>query len=195
MASIKGTNFTNTIDGNTEALRWYYDSLADASSGLAIVKLVLETVEPNAERSLSLVQENFSTATELADALVREGGLSFRDAHHVVGRVVRDAMERGLKANEIGADLVRVAAKEVMGREVELSDATLRQSLTPELAVEQRDGIGGPAAGEVARMIEGSRKRLEEARQENNARRARLDAASARLKKQVAALAGRRLTL
>ena len=191
MASIKGTNFTNTIDGNTEALRWYFDSLADASSGLAIVKLVLETVEPNAERSMSLVQENFSTATELADALVREGGLSFRNAHHVVGRVVREAMERGLKANEIGTDVIRVAAKEVMGREVELSDATLRQSLTPEHAVEQRDGIGGPAASEVARMIEGSRKRLEKARQENDARRTRLHSARARLKEKVAALAGR----
>ena len=191
MAAIKGTNFSNTIDGNTESLRWYYDSLADTSSSLAIVRLVLETVEPNAERSLRLVQENFSTATELADALVREGGLSFREAHHVVGRVVRDAMERGLVASEIGADLIGAAAKEIVGREIALSEATLRHSLTPELAVEQRAGIGGPAAREVARMVAGCRERLEESRRENDARRAHLVEARARLKTEITALSGR----
>ena len=138
MAAIKGTNFSNTIDGNTESLRWYYDSLADTSSSLAIVRLVLETVEPNAERSLRLVQENFSTATELADALVREGGLSFREAHHVVGRVVRDAMERGLVASEIGADLIGAAAKENRG--------TRNRALRGDPSPQSDPGTGGRAA-------------------------------------------------
>jgi argininosuccinate lyase len=40
---------------------------------------------------LERARNDFCTATDLADALVRERGLSFREAHHVVGAVVRAA--------------------------------------------------------------------------------------------------------
>src|SRR3546814_5140057 len=97
----------------------------------------------------TLVEENFSTATDLADALVQEAGLSFREAHHVVGGVVRAAMERGLKANRIDGALLESVGREITGRPVKLSVETLRASLDPALAAERRQGTGGPAAGDI----------------------------------------------
>src|SRR3546814_11518806 len=41
------------------------------------------------------VEAGFPTATDLADWLVREAGLPFRDAHHVSGRLVKEAETRG----------------------------------------------------------------------------------------------------
>ena len=191
MAAIKGTNFTNVVDGYYEALRWYFDSLDDTISSLAIVNLVLDTAEPNVERMLALVEENYSTVTDLTDNLVRQSDLSFREAHHVVGRVVRVAMDKGLKANEITSAMVEEAAKEMAGRPVTLDADTVRRSLDPAAAVEGRKGIGGPAPVEVRRMIGEARKRLVDDRRRNDERRARVDAARANLKAEIAALAGR----
>ncbi len=67
MTAIKGTNFTNTVDGNTEALRYCFEALADICAALSIVKLVLANAECNEERCRALVEENYSTATDLAD--------------------------------------------------------------------------------------------------------------------------------
>jgi len=191
MAAIKGTNFTNVVDGYYEALRWYFDSLDDTINGLAIVNLVLDTVEPNIERMLALVEENYSTVTDLTDNLVRQSDLSFREAHHVVGRVVRVAMDKGLKANEITSAMVEEAAQEVAGRPVTLDADTVRRSLDPAAAVEGRKGIGGPAPDEVRRMIGEARKRLADDRRRNDERRAGVDAARATLKSETRALAGR----
>ena len=191
MAAIKGTNFTNVVDGYYEALRWYFDSLNDTLSSLDIVNLVLGTAEPNTDRMLTLVEENYSTVTDLTDNLVRQSDLSFREAHHVVGRVVRVALDKGLKANEISSAIIEEAAKDVAGRPVVLDAETLRRSLDPAAAVEGRKGIGGPAPDEVRRMIGEARKRLADDRQRNDERRARVDAARTTLKAEITALAGR----
>ena len=190
MAAIKGTNFTNVVDGSYEALRWYFDSLDDTISGLSIVDLVLGTAEPNTERMLELVEENYSTATDLTDNLVRQSDLSFREAHHVVGRVVRVALEQGLKANEITSAMVEEASREVAGRAVTLDPDTVRRSLDAAAAVEGRKGIGGPAPDEVRRMIGEARKRLADDRRRNDERRARVEEARQTLKAEITALAG-----
>ena len=189
LAAIKGTNFTNVIDGYHEALRYYFDSLKDTATGLAVVELIVRTAAPRPERMLALAQENFSTVTDLTDALVREAGLAFREAHHVVGAVVRTALARGLKAHEITADMVAHAAGEVLGRPLALSSETVRASLDPARAVTARKGVGGPAPGEVRRMAAEARKRLEADRRETANRRQTLAAARARLRRETEALA------
>ena len=189
MTAIKGTNFTNVVDGYYEALRWYFDSLDDTVSGLAIVDLVLRTAEPNIERMLALVEENYSTATDLTDNLVRQTDLSFREAHHVVGRVVRTGLEKGLKANEITPAMVEEAAQEVAGRSVTVDADMVRNSLDSTAAVEGRNVVGGPAPGEVRRLVGEARKRLADDRRRNDEYRARVDAARVILKTEIAALA------
>ena len=191
MAAIKGTNFTLSIDGFFDALRGYYDSLKDTVDGLTLVDLVVRTAEPDAERMLDLVRGNFSTVTDLTDALVREAGLSFREAHHVVGATVRLAVADGLSADRITADLVDRAAAEVLGRSVSVPAETVRRSLDPAGAVAGRDGIGGPAPGEVRRMIGEAGKRLAADRQWIDERRSRIARAQDELRKETTALAGR----
>ena len=190
ITAIKATNFTHTVDGNMESLRFCYEALSDTRRALVIVGLVLETADPDAERSRALVEENFSTATELADLLVRDAGLSFREAHHVTGRVIRLAIESGRKAHQIGADLIREAARELVGREIEIPDRTLDACLDPVLSVARRNGVGGPAETEVRRMIAQARTRLDADRAQNQVRQAGLDAARDRLRTETLALAG-----
>ena len=191
MTAIKGTNFTNTVDGNTEALRYCYEVLADTRAALSIVKLVLANAACNEERCRALVEENYSTATDLADLLVREAGLSFRQAHHLTGLVVRRGLERGLKSHQIKSGLIREAARELFDRELEIPDTDLEHCLDPHEAVASRTGIGCPAEPEVRRMIEEARRRLGSAVDETNARRDALGMARERLHAESVSLAGR----
>ncbi len=57
---------------------------------------MIEDLQPNPERMREAAARGYSTATDLADWLVRALGMPFREAHHVAGRIVRLAEERGL---------------------------------------------------------------------------------------------------
>jgi argininosuccinate lyase len=192
VAGVKGTNFTNTVDGNREAFRWCWEALTETIDGLRVLDVVVGEARPRAARMRELVEANFSTVTDLADALVEEAGLSFREAHHVVGGVVRAAIERGLKANAIDASLVRAIARRITGRPLDISPKTLRNALDPRLAAERRRGTGGPSRSDIKTMIVDVGKNLARDRREQAARRARIAAAKRDLDRAFLALAAAR---
>ncbi len=57
---------------------------------------MIADLKPNTERMRQAAARGYATATDLADWLVRALGMPFREAHHVTGRIVRLAEERGL---------------------------------------------------------------------------------------------------
>jgi argininosuccinate lyase len=71
----------------------------------------------------------WSTTSHLADELVRRYDLSFRAAHHVVGRFVRDSIEAGIGPAEVEASALTRAGREMAGVEIELDDRELREIL------------------------------------------------------------------
>src|SRR5688572_205112 len=62
---------------------------------------MVRDMTPNAEAMRQATERGFITATDLADWLVRVLGLPFRQAHHVTGRIVRLAEERGCRLSEL----------------------------------------------------------------------------------------------
>jgi argininosuccinate lyase len=62
---------------------------------------------PQAERLRAAAGAGFSTATDLADWLVRRLGLPFREAHHVTGALVRRAEEKGVDLSGLDIDDMR----------------------------------------------------------------------------------------
>jgi argininosuccinate lyase len=70
---------------------------------------MVETIRFKPDNMLAAAGKGFSTATDLADWLVRELGLPFRDAHHVTGRIVALAEENGVQLAELSlADMQKV---------------------------------------------------------------------------------------
>ncbi|MEW5995916.1 MAG: argininosuccinate lyase, partial [Candidatus Zixiibacteriota bacterium] len=115
---------------------------------------------PNKEVMRKRAEEGFSTATELADLLVKGAGLPFRSAHAVVGKVVADAMDAGKNTREIGAEELKAASKEVLKKEISLDPTELKAALDPAECVRARVLPGGPApkamqvqVGEIRRQI------------------------------------------
>lgn len=128
-----------------------WDTFRECCDCLKLVTLMVDAAEPSQARMLSLAERNFSTATDLADTMVRDSGLSFRDAHHVVGGVVRMAMDQGLAANQITSAMVDQAAREVIGRPLGMPAATVASCLDPTQAVAARRTVGSPSPNEVRR--------------------------------------------
>ncbi|TNC10056.1 argininosuccinate lyase [Methylobacterium terricola] len=188
-SAVKGTHFTNTIDGNRETMRGVWEAGEEGLRCLALFDLVIATARPNAALMRRRVTEDFASATDLADLMVREAGLSFREAHHVVGAVVRAAMDAGLSADGITPAMVDKAAEEQTGRALGLTDDAVRRSLDPGFSVAARTLPGGPAPEAVARSVETAQARLEARRAALVARRTGLQATRDALKRAVRELA------
>jgi argininosuccinate lyase len=187
--ALKGTNFTNTIDGNRESMRALFEATEEAKHCLPLFDLVVSCAKPNAALMARRVSEDFASATDLADELVRSEGLSFREAHHIVGGVVRQAMDLGLSADGITSAMIDEAARQQIGKELHLSADHVRRCLDPEASLASRRHPGGPAPAEVERAVLAARERLERRREQLASRRSGLEAARANLKQQIRALA------
>ncbi|MCC6729580.1 MAG: argininosuccinate lyase [Chthonomonadales bacterium] len=79
---------------------------------LPAFRRMLETASFGRERMARALRGDFSTATDLADSLVR-GGMAFRDAHGAVGRLVRHCVETGTALDEMDAQAMARAAPEL----------------------------------------------------------------------------------
>jgi argininosuccinate lyase len=90
-------------------------------------------------------------ATDLADYLVQQG-MPFRQAHHTVGALVREAEERGVQLGELD--------EETLAQHHEsLARAEVAQVLDPKSAVERRALLGGPAKVRVEEAVADARRR------------------------------------
>jgi len=149
---------------------------------------VVRTLQPNRAQMLRYAAQNFSTMTDLADALVRESGIDFREAHEVIARVVTAAIDQGKTADKIDVAMIQAAAKAQLGHSLNISAAAVHEALDPVQSVARRDGIGGPAPSAVNRMIAEARTRIAGEQARLSERKEKLTAASAALDQAVAAL-------
>ena len=119
-----------------------YDLLA---LSIAAMTGMVENVTFVTDRMLEVAASGFSTATDLADWLVREHGLPFREAHHVTGSVVKACETRGVSLEAITID------------DLAAIDARLAGATLPDLSVAgsvvSRTSAGGTAPVRVKEAI------------------------------------------
>ncbi len=129
-----------------------FDALQNFSLALAAMTGMIGDMTVNAEAMRAAAGSGFSTATDLADWLVREGGVPFRDAHHVTGRIVAIAADRGIEL----ADVPLADMQAVDGR---ITDA-IYKVLTVDDSVRSRVSYGGTAPDNVRAQAARWRERL-----------------------------------
>ncbi len=113
---------------------------------------MIRSITVNAQAMREAALEGFSTATDLADWLVKKG-LPFRDAHEVVARAVRHAEQRGV-------DLAQLPLAELRQFHTLIDDSVF-SVLTLEGSSASRNHIGGTAPGQVAQAIVAARQRMQ----------------------------------
>ena len=136
---------------NQEDKEPLFDTIDTVADTLTIFAAMVRTISVNAERMRAAALEGFSTATDLADGLVKQG-LPFRDAHEVVARAVRHA-------ESAGCDLAQLPLDQLRGFSP-LIDDTVFQVLTLEGSSASRNHLGGTAPAQVVQAIAAARQRM-----------------------------------
>ena len=122
-----------------------FDAADSLELGVAAMTGMVRDLKANPERMRAV-------ATDLADWLVRKVGLPFREAHHVTGRLVGIAADKGV-------DLDKLALSEMQAVEPRI-DRGVYRVLTVEASVAARKSLGGTAPSNVARAVAEARRRF-----------------------------------
>jgi argininosuccinate lyase len=119
---------------------------------LAAMAGMAADMQPNLERMAQAAGAGYSTATDLADWLVRTLDLPFREAHHVTGQSVK-------RAEALGLGLADMPLKELQAIEPRVSEAVY-DVLSPAASVSSRLSYGGTAPLRVREQVERWKDRL-----------------------------------
>jgi argininosuccinate lyase len=106
---------------------------------------MIEDLSPQRDRMAAAAGQGFSTATDMADWLVRRLGLPFREAHHVTGRAVA-------RAEALGCELADLSLVELQALAPGFDDE-VRSVLSVAASVASRDSYGGTAPAQVRAQI------------------------------------------
>jgi argininosuccinate lyase len=136
-------------------------------ASLGVMAGLIETISIDRTRMRDAASEGYTTATAVADALVRRG-VPFRTAHHVVGSLVAEAEAEGVGLDAIPDAMVGLAlgasgdaTARALAAEVGIGDE-LRSAASVEGAIASLDVVGGTAPGRVAAALKAARARLGE---------------------------------
>ena len=153
LSTSKNTSFGDVNDGVTALNVPTLEALERTRLTCRVMAGVLDTMTVNRERMRHAAEIGFGTATELADVIVRETGLSFRKAHNIVGRVVRETIEAGEIATAITAADLDAASVALFGAPLGLNASVVARALDPDQNISSRTVRGGPAPAAVEAML------------------------------------------
>jgi len=132
-----------------------FDALRAFAVAAAAMRGMIEDLEPVPETMRAAAGRGYSTATDLADWLVRALGLPFREAHHVTGTIVK-------RAESKSAALEDLSLAEMQAVEPRITKEVF-SVLSVDASVRSRTSYGGTAPQNVRKMARRWIKRLEKA--------------------------------
>lgn len=136
---------------NQEDKEPVFETLDTVLDCLGVYAEMLPAVQVKRDNLARAARAGFSTATDLADYLVRKG-VAFRDAHEIVGRAVRLALDSGRELAELELEELKALSPVV--------EKDVYAVLSPEGSVQARDHLGGTAPAQVRAAIRRARQRL-----------------------------------
>ena len=132
-----------------------YDPVPSATplQVLRLLHQVVEGIVVNKARARAEVDADYSTTTEIADALAQKADVPFRIGHHFASKLTDYGRGKGLKLHDIpyaeAARIYEEDAKEALP----LAESDFRQAISADYMVFGRRGVGGPQPDEVKRML------------------------------------------
>jgi argininosuccinate lyase len=143
-----------------------FDAVAVFESSLGVLAGMLDSLSVDRDRMRAATDQGFTTATAVADTLVRRG-IPFRVAHHVVGALVAQAEEAGLQLDAVPDSMIGLAlgasgdpGAQALAADPAIGD-TLRAAASVDGALASCDVIGGTAPTRVAEALAAARRRLD----------------------------------
>ena len=136
---------------NQEDKEPLFDTVDTVLNALHAFANMIPNLQTNRDRMHQAAQQGFSTATDLADYLVRKG-VAFRDAHEIVGQAVRLAIDSNRELADLSIDELQTLSEDI--------DDDVFSILTVEGSVASRNHVGGTAPEQVRAAVYNARQRL-----------------------------------
>jgi argininosuccinate lyase len=146
--------FGDTQDIEDEIFPLLFGSMETGAEILDLYAAVVDTLHVNVDHLRRRATAGFTTVTELADTLVRQANLPFRQAHEIVSAMVSRALAEGLQLSDFTSQLMGEISAIRIGQKVQLPDAVIQMALDPDAFVEARAGLGGAAPSATLAVIE-----------------------------------------
>ena len=138
---------------NQEDKEPLFDAVDTLDHCLTALIGMVPNIEANTEVMLQATLRGFTTATDLADYLVRKKNVPFRDAHDMVGQAVQLALKQGKSLEEM-------SLAELNGNATSVIEQDIYEVLTPQGSIASRDHIGGTAPQQVRAAITRARAQI-----------------------------------
>jgi argininosuccinate lyase len=123
-----------------------FDAADTIEIALAAMTGMMQDLEPVADRMATIAGAGYSTATDLADWLVRSLNIPFREAHHITGRVVAEAERRGCGLEQLPLEAFRAIDRRIGSDQI-------FEVLGVENSVRSRRSFGGTAPERVTEQV------------------------------------------
>jgi argininosuccinate lyase len=153
LLTLHNTPFTDMNDAEGEVQAAGYEAFDTVERALVLLEAFMAAIEIDEAKVRQHIAESCITITEVADTLVREEGVSFRQAHEIASALAR----RMIAAGETLATLPMAAFAEAfaaaIGRPPAMREDRFRVIATPEHFVAVRTMQGGPAPAALAASL------------------------------------------
>jgi argininosuccinate lyase len=157
-----------TPSGRTDNLLYAHGEVSGAvelaARLLRLAAAVAESLSVNRDAAARALRTSFAQATDLAEVITLQTGIDYRSAYRVVGRAVADA-----RAPLLDAAALDAAARELLGRELDLDDALVAAAQDPEACIATRTTLGGAARAPMDAMLADCRAALARAHEWSDA--------------------------
>jgi len=145
--------YGDTQDIEDEILPPIYEAVTTLQACLALYTSLFETLSLHESHLETRASVGFTTATELADALVREAGLPFRQAHKIVATMVQSAVHQTIATDGLTIEHLQDAAAQVLGTPLDFSVEQLERALDPHMFINVRNDIGAVAPRATSALL------------------------------------------
>lgn len=152
MNTMHNTPFTDMNDSEGEVQQAGHAAFESGGRVLDLLTAFLPACSINAERVRANSDAGCITITELADTLVREEDLSFRQAHEIAAQTAEAVIAARTPLSE-GFAAFTTAFETSTARTTRMDETAFRECVAPETFVARRDRIGGPAPAALDRAF------------------------------------------
>ena len=123
------------------------------NDSLEVLAGAIKSMKVNEERMRAKVEEEYTLALDLAECLTVELGLPFREAHMLVGNLVREMVSSGTRISHLKPRTIEELAEKVLSRQVTVDEDLIRGIVDVERSLLSRRSIGSPNPAETERML------------------------------------------
>lgn len=156
LMACRGTSLFPVRD-NWEMTFLYWENLGEALGALGMLEEALAHSRPREGRACQRAAAGFTGATALAEFLAADRGISFAEAHSVIGAMIRRLMAAGqLSPANMTGQLLREVSLEKLGRPIDISDGDIARALDPRCSLAAKVSGGTPKREDSEALLAGA---------------------------------------